>query len=88
MVFTLSARIMEVEHELWLKGNCYWKDRICTSMIMGGRVFLFGETFFFTQGDVWKKNMEIVMDLFMLTAGLTTPWPNCNFCGWGGVGWG
>ena len=24
----------------------------------------------------------------MLTAGLTTPWPNCNFCGWGGVGWG
>ena len=26
--------------------------------------------------------------LFQLTAGLTTPWPNCNFCGWGGVGWG
>ena len=26
--------------------------------------------------------------LFKLTAGLTTPWPNCNFCGWGGVGWG
>ena len=26
--------------------------------------------------------------LFELTAGLTTPWPNCNFCGWGGVGWG
>ena len=25
---------------------------------------------------------------FLLTAGLTTPWPNCNFCGWGGVGWG
>ena len=24
--------------------------------------------------------------LFLLTAGLTTPWPNCNFCGWGGVG--
>ena len=26
--------------------------------------------------------------LLKLTAGLTTPWPNCNFCGWGGVGWG
>ena len=26
--------------------------------------------------------------LFLLTAVLTTPWPNCNFCGWGGVGWG
>ena len=29
-----------------------------------------------------------VVFLFVLTAGLTTPWPNCNFCGWGGVGWG
>ena len=28
------------------------------------------------------------MSLFLLTAGLATPWPNCNFCGWGGVGWG
>ena len=26
--------------------------------------------------------------LLLLTAALTTPWPNCNFCGWGGVGWG
>ena len=40
--------------------------------------------------DIWGVNsckVELIA-LFMLTAGLTTPWPNCNFCGWGGVGWG
>ena len=40
------------------------------------------------------KNLETVAEgnvispYFWLTAGLTTPWPNCNFSGWGGVGWG
>ena len=37
---------------------------------------------FFAVRRMWKRG------LFELTAGLTTPWPNCNFCGWGGVGWG
>ena len=42
-----------------------------------------------TNGDLsaeWYEQQIHGMPLFELTAGLTTPWRNCNFCGWGGVG--
>ena len=49
-------------------------------MIMGGRVFLFGETSFFTKVDVWKKNMEIVMDLFVEAQKATPSDAKVCFC--------